>query len=248
MADYGANVVGVILPPPGPAAGALASPKQAMANVARLSELAPNPALRALGSMFKKVAGLGVHLFPKNGVTVQQVPFMLRRCIVDTAGEPEVQSAIIADLTADGEIVNGSEQELKVDTVCISGGLYPLDELAEACACGSGYVQELGGRVPIHGPDMQTTQAGLFVAGSATGIEGAQVALAQGKMAGIGIAAYLGRISGGDAAPLLEQTSVAVETARREALLTFNPDVGAGRGKQAQLWQSFSPDRRAERQ
>ena len=239
MAEYGVNVVGVVLPPPGPTSGPLASPKDAIANVTRLSRLAPNPALRKLGSLFKQAATLGAHLFPKKGLTVQGVPFMLRCCIIDAAGANGVQSATLADLTPDGELVDGSKREIAVDAVCISGGLYPLTELAEACACKFAYVEELGGRVPVRRPDMQTTQPGLFVAGSATGIEGAQVAMAQGNMAAVGIARHLGRISEQESVLLLEQAAAGVEVARREALLAFNPDVARGRSKEAQLWKKY---------
>jgi sarcosine oxidase subunit alpha len=239
MAEYGVQIAGVVLPPPGPISGSMASPKEAIANVARLSEFAPNPALRTLGLLFTQAAALGAHLFPKKGLTVQHVPFMLRRCIVDSAGESSVRSATLADLTADGQLVEGSEQEIEVDTVCISGGLYPLAELAEACGCKFAYIGELGGRVPLYSSDLQTTQPGLFVAGSAVGVEGAQVTMAQGKIAGTGIAQYLGRISEDEAAPLLKQGLTEVEMARREALVCFNPNVVHGRSKVAQLWKEY---------
>jgi sarcosine oxidase, subunit alpha len=239
MAEYGVNVVGVVLPPPGPTSGPMANPKDAITNVTRLSRLAPNAALRKLGSLFQQAATLGAHLFPKRGLTVQGVPFMLRRCIIDTTGANGVQSATLANLTPDGELVDGSEREIAVDAVCISGGLHPLAELAEACDCKFAYVEELGGRVPVHRPDMQTTQQGLFVAGSATGIEGAQVAMAQGNMAAIGIARYFGRISEHESASLLEQAAAGVEAARREAILAFNPDVARGRSKEAHLWKEY---------
>ncbi|HTU00392.1 MAG TPA: hypothetical protein VMG58_01200, partial [Candidatus Sulfotelmatobacter sp.] len=236
MAEYGVAVLGIVLPPPGPISGALASPKEAIANVTRLSRLAPNPALRTLGALFKPAATVGAHLFPKKGLTVQGVPFMLRRCILDTAGIDAVESVTLADLTPDGQIVDGSQHQVAVDAVCISGGLHPLGELAEACGCRFAYVGELGGRVPVHSPDMQTSQAGLFVAGSATGIEGAQVAIAQGHMAAIGIARYFGRMPEREAAPLLERAAAGVEQARREALLSFHPEVARGRSRAAELW------------
>jgi sarcosine oxidase subunit alpha len=239
MAEYGVKVLGVVLPPPGPTSGSMAIPKEAIANVARLSRLAPSPALRRLGSLFQQAATLGAHLFPKRGVTVQAVPFMLKRCIMDTAGVNGIQSATLADLTTDGQLVEGSEQAIEVDVICISGGLHPLAELAEACGSRFAYVEELGGRVPVHGPDMQTSQDGLFVAGSATGIEGAQVAMAQGHVAGTGIARYFSRISEQESASLLEQGAAGVEAARHEALLSFHPDVLRGRNREAQLWKAY---------
>lgn len=233
---FGAKVVGVVLPPPGPATGSLAQPKEAIAGVARLANLAPNAALRAAGSIFKRAAGIGASLFPKEGFKVGDVPMMFRRCIVRAEGQTAVEAAVLSDLTASGHVVAGTEERIPVDAICISGGLYPLAELIEASGEGKfAHIEELGGRVPLHGLDMQTTAPGLFVAGSATGVEGAQVAMAQGRVAGIGATAYLGRITQKEADQLLAEAAAGVETARKEAWLAFHPDVEKGRERISKL-------------
>ena len=79
-----------------------------------------------------------------------------------------------------------------MDRVCISGGLYPLSELAAAAKCEFAYAEELGGHVPLHSPEMETTQRGIFVAGNITGIEGAKIAMAQGELVGTVISERLG--------------------------------------------------------
>lgn len=237
----GGEVVGVVLPPPGPAVGSAASPREAISNVTRLAELAPNPFLRLAGNMFKGGAALGAGLYPREGLRVQGIPMMFRRCIVQAMGEPAVNQAVIADLTADGRIIPRTEKVIDVDAICTSGGLYPLAELAEVSGeCKFGYVEELGGWIPLYSPEMQTTAAGLFVAGSASGVESAHVAIAQGTLAGLGVVAHLGRISGPEAAKLLANAAKGVEVARKEALISFHPNIDKGRARVSQLWQDSS--------
>jgi sarcosine oxidase subunit alpha len=78
------------------------------------------------------------------------------------------------------------------------------------------------------------------VAGSATGIEGAQVAIAQGALAAVGVARYLGRLSPEAARTHLGQAAVGIQTARREALLAFHPEVERGREKVGALWAAYA--------
>lgn len=236
------EVAGVVLPPPGPAVGSLASPRQALAGVARLAGLASSPLLGTAAGVLRRVPGLGARLYPREGLRVQGIPLMLRRCIVEAVGDTTVEEAVLADLTPDGRIIPGSHRTALADVICVSGGLYPLVELAETGGdCRLAFVEELGGRVPVHGPDMQTTASGLFVAGSASGVEGSQVAIAQGTLAGIGIAAFLGRIPGPEAPGLLARAAKGVQAARRQAPLSFHPDVQKGRARVAKLWYEFQP-------
>ena len=243
LALVGVGVAGVVLPPPGPTTAAMASPRQAIASVARLAGLASldgPAAMRFLGTVagaFRRLPGPGAWLYPRGGIEVQGVPLLFRRCIVEAVGETSVRQAVLADLTPQGKIIPDSEESIDVDVICVSGGLHPLVELADSSGeCRLAYIKELGGRVPLHGPDMQTTAPGLFVAGSAGGVEGAAVAIAQGTLAGIGVAASLERISRAEAAGLLAEAAKGVETSRKEALLSFHPAVGKGRARLAELW------------
>ncbi len=112
-----------------------------------------------------------------------------------------MESAIVADLTADGEVVEGSERTIAVDVVCTSGGLAPLLELLAQAGCPQVFVPQLGGYAPLHGPDMQTSLAGIWVAGCASGVEGAKVAMGQGRLAGTATARACGRFE----SPLAEE-------------------------------------------
>ena len=239
LALLGSQVHSVVLPPPGPAAGELAEPREAIASVSRLADIAPSPFLRSAGHVVSRAAAagaMGAILFPKQGIKVQGVPMALRRCVIRATGDDTVKGAVLADLTADGRVIAGSETSVDVDCICVSGDLYPLIETLEVAGQGGfASVEALGGRVPLYGPDMRVG-GGLFVAGSASGVEGAQVAMAQGRLAGIGAAAFLGRVPPSELADMLEQAARDVETARREAFLTFRPGIPEGRSFISRHW------------
>ena len=71
-----------------------------------------------------------------------------------------------------------------MDAVCTAYGFLPSVDLARALGC------ELAGDAVAHNEDMRTSVAGVFVAGEATGIGGADLALAEGELAGYAAAAH----------------------------------------------------------
>jgi sarcosine oxidase subunit alpha len=121
-----------------------------------------------------------------------------------------------------------------VDAVCLSAGLYPLIDLAQVAGCTLVELPELGGLVPLHSRDLRTSVEGLYVAGNITGIEGAKVAMAQGRLAAVSIAAAWGKT----ASLSLDEALAAVEAARARSPLRFLPRIAEGRAKMEQLWQA----------
>ena len=69
----------------------------------------------------------------------------------------------------------GSEREFEVDAVCTAYGFLPSTDLARTLGC------ELAGDAVAHDQDMQTTVKGVFVAGEASGIGGADLARGRGR-------------------------------------------------------------------
>jgi thioredoxin reductase/ferredoxin len=122
------------------------------------------------------------------------VPILTRYSVVEVYGDTQVEQAIIAAFDDRWQPVQGTERILDVDTVCLSVGLSPSAELARMAGCRFEFVNELGGYVPWHGPDQQTSVPGVYVAGEVTGVEEASIALDEGRMAGLNIAATLGKI------------------------------------------------------
>lgn len=233
----GVEVRAIAPPAPGPFTLGATSPPEAIRQLARLAAYAPGAGLRVAGQIVEGIggAGLAAHLFPREGVSVRGIPLMLRRAVTAVLGRTAVTGVRIADLDAAGALVPGSEEEWPVDTVVTSAGLYPLAELAQLAGVPLVPLPELGGHVPLHGPDLETPVDGVFVAGSVTGVAGAPVATAQGRIAGISVSRWLGLIPPADAAARLEAARGALARAREDAL-PLMPETERGLTRLDEVW------------
>ena len=84
-----------------------------------------------------------------------------------------------------GSTIAGSEQVEACDTLCVGYGFIPQVQLTRLLGCEHRYDALRGGWVPKFGSDMQTSVAGVYVAGEVAGIGGAYTALAEGWVAGL---------------------------------------------------------------
>ncbi|THE11379.1 NAD(P)/FAD-dependent oxidoreductase [Bacillus timonensis] len=216
------------------------NPKQVMDGLIRVAHLAPSAFLR-FGSKFAKatwVRDLAVKFYPRNGMEMWGMPIHIRKAIVQINGTDQVESVTLCNLTPDGDRIQGSEETIDVDFVCIAGGLYPLAELASVIGCPFQYIEELGGHVPVHNEQMETPIEGLFVAGNITGIEGAKVAGAQGTLAGLSIAKRkLKDVA--DISDKVVQAMEKVKATRRDAAIQFHPGINEGRAKIEKAFQAY---------
>jgi sarcosine oxidase subunit alpha len=234
----GAEVVGIALPPPSVFIEHKAEPRFHMETLSRLADMAPSAFLRMAGKMVHRweMGHLGARLYPKRGVRLWGVPLWLRKAVLSLGGTDHVQSATLADVTPDGRVLADTASEISVDCVCLSGGLYPLTELAGAAGCRFVHVPELGGHVPLHNSHLETTVDGLYVAGNITGIEGARVAIAQGELAGTSIASRLQLAN----PQQLKKAVQKVKEIRKSSGFHFHADIEAGRKKMIELWENPS--------
>jgi sarcosine oxidase subunit alpha len=122
------------------------------------------------------------------------VPILTRHTVKEAYGREEVEGAVIWELDDRWNGIPGTERDLAVDVVCLATGLTPLGELLWQAGAEMVYIPELGGYVPLHDRNMETTAPGVFVAGDVAGIEEASTAMAAGRMAGLSAAKRLGRI------------------------------------------------------
>ncbi len=97
--------------------------------------------------------------------------------IVRAEGDDRVRSATIAPAGPDWA-PSGPERTYEVDAVCTAYGFTPSVELARALGC------DLDGEAVAHDEEMRTSVPGVFVAGEAAGIGGADLALVEGEIAG----------------------------------------------------------------
>ena len=126
------------------------------------------------------------------------VPFFLSHTIVRTEGDEKVERAVIGQFK-DGKVVPGTELAVDVDVVCIAVGLHPMTELAWMAGVHHEFIPELGGWMPMHDENMETDLDGVYVAGDTAGVEEANTAMDEGRLAGVAIAQSLGHIADSEA-------------------------------------------------
>ncbi|KAB2492669.1 NAD(P)/FAD-dependent oxidoreductase [Priestia endophytica] len=222
----GVRIENILLPPPSLISGDLSHPEKMMEALLRLSHLAPSPLIRFGGKWVSPK--LGARLYPKNGFKMWGIPIQLRKTALEIVGEEQVEGVRIANISATGTVIPGTEKVIEADFVCIAGGLTPMSELAAVAGCSFSYVPQLGGHVPLHNECMQTNLKGLYVAGNITGVESAKVAKAQGNVAGLSVARELNARTDRADEKINEAIKQTIET-RRKALIQFNQGIEEAR-------------------
>ena len=102
-----------------------------------VAHMAPSPFVK-LGSKLMVndlMKELGITFYPNNGFKMWGIPIQLKKTAIEIYGEQEVEGVVIAQVNKDGEVIKGTEEKIEADFVCISGGLYPLVELAALAGC-----------------------------------------------------------------------------------------------------------------
>jgi NADPH-dependent 2,4-dienoyl-CoA reductase/sulfur reductase-like enzyme len=153
---------------------------QAGASVVAVLEAAP------------KIGGYQVH---SSKIRRVGVPIFTSSSIKEVKGDKEVEEVVIVKLDNSWRPIEGTEKSLTADCVCIAGGLHPSVELAQMAGCDLRFFSELGGYLPIHKENMETTVDGIYVAGDTAGIEEASTAMEEGRLAGIDMAQKFGYLS-----------------------------------------------------
>ena len=139
-----------------------------------------------------RIGGYGVHA---GKIRRAGVPILTSHTILRAEGSDCVESATIARVDENWEPIPGTEQTMDVDAICLAVGLNPMSELAWMAGCKFEYISALGGHVPIHSEDMETTVPGIYVAGDIAGIEEASTAMEEGRLAGLAAAQALGYVT-----------------------------------------------------
>lgn len=163
---------------------------QAGAQVLALVEAAPS------------IGGYGVHAgkIRRAGVPIK-VGYTIKRVL----GQEQVEAVELVALDEKFQMIEGTEEMLEADTVCIAVGLTPLTELAWLAGCEFTFLPLLGGHIPLHDENMETTLPGLYIAGDIAGAEEASTAMEEGRLAGIAAAEALGHYDSCTAAGLKEE-------------------------------------------
>ncbi|MEG1771811.1 MAG: FAD-dependent oxidoreductase [Clostridia bacterium] len=135
---------------------------------------------------------IGGYLVHASKVARMGVPILTSHTVVEAKGEGCLKSAIVSELDEQFNIIPGTEKEYDIDTMCISVGLSPLNELLSMRGCEMRFIRELSGLVPCRTANYETSLKNLFVAGDIAGVEEASSAMVEGYLAGLCAAASIG--------------------------------------------------------
>ncbi|MFC7843632.1 FAD-dependent oxidoreductase [Streptomyces sp. NPDC057382] len=141
---------------------------------------------RALAGKVPEGAGYAARLLR------HRVPVLARHTVVRAHGEDRLTGVTVAALDADGRVRPGTERRLACDTLAVGHGLVPDTDLARALGC------RVDGPGVAVDAEQRTDVPGVWAAGETTGVGGADLALAEGHIAGCSAAA---RLRGTDPAP-----------------------------------------------
>jgi NADPH-dependent 2,4-dienoyl-CoA reductase/sulfur reductase-like enzyme len=108
--------------------------------------------------------------------------------VVEAHGDSHVEAVTVVRLDAGWKPVPGTERRIECDAVCVGFGFTPQLELAVAAGC------DLtdDGLAVVADAEQQTTTPGVFAAGEITGIGGAGLSAAEGRIAGEAAARHAG--------------------------------------------------------
>lgn len=135
------------------------------------------------------IGGYGVHA---SKVARYGVPFFMSHTIQGAHGKDMVDGATIVAVDDTWAPVPGTEKKYDVDTICMAVGLNPMTQLLRMSGCSMVHEPGLGGLVPAHDINQETSIKDIYVAGDASGIEEASTAIIEGRIAGLAIANSLG--------------------------------------------------------
>ena len=108
-----------------------------------------------------------------------RIPYRLGRMVVAAHGTDRLEAVTLSSVTADWTPVSGTERTVEVDAVCVSHAFTPRLELAIAAGCALTADRFVGVDDRQH-----TSVPGVYAVGEITSIGGADLAMAEGFIAG----------------------------------------------------------------
>lgn len=145
-----------------------------------------------------KIGGYAVHAAK---IRRAGVPIRLQHTIIEAKKGADgcVCGCVIAQVDNHFQPIPGTEETIACDTIALAAGLKPTMDLVKLAGCKLTFNGPFGGYIPLHNERMETSCEGVFVAGDTTGVEEANTALEEGKIAGISAAEDLGLLTAGAA-------------------------------------------------
>jgi thioredoxin reductase len=215
---------------------ALAFPAQLRgygANVTLALEAGPSPSVRDVLRLLR--ASRGNERLLRDAVAYRarlardRVPLRYRRIVVRAEGAGRVEQVVHARADAAWHAIPGTEETVSADTLCVGYGFQPSTELLRLAGCAFGDDEDLGGAVVVRDEWLRTSVENLSAAGDGTGVTGSYAAVAEGRLAALGVALDLGVLPRDEAASRAEpfRRALARSEAFRAALRRLHA-VGDG--------------------
>ncbi|WP_309052237.1 NAD(P)/FAD-dependent oxidoreductase [Streptomyces sp.] len=140
-----------------------------------------------------KSAELGGYV---RALAAARVPYRTGAAVLAAHGDSRVTSVTVSAIDEDWTPRPGTGRRVAVDAVCVSHAFVPRTEIAVSAGC----ALTADGSVRVDATQ-RTSVPGVYAAGEITGIGGADLALAEGEVAGraaAGRATAGGNVAGGD--------------------------------------------------
>jgi thioredoxin reductase len=115
------------------------------------------------------------------------IPLHLCRTVIDIQGKNRLERVLVADVDASGNAISNSEYFIDCDTLIMSVGLIPENELARAC----GVVIDENSGGPVVNSRLETSVSGIFCAGNSLQVHSlVDYVSVEGEKAGLYAAEY----------------------------------------------------------
>ena len=132
--------------------------------------------LASIPAVLRKAPELGVYTL---ALGRHRIPYRFGTMVTAAYGAARVEEVEISTVSAGGRRVDGTQRRIAVDAVCVTNAFTPRLELALAAGC-----RLTADRYVAVDRDQRTSVDGVFAAGEITSIGGADLALAEGEIAG----------------------------------------------------------------
>jgi hydrogen cyanide synthase HcnB len=124
------------------------------------------------------------------------IPVLYNHAVFAAHGNEQLESVTFGPVDpADWSPIRERGRRVEADLLVAGYSFVPSSELCELAGCRSEYIERLGGWVPVRDGTMATTVPGVFAVGDGAGVAGSQVAVEEGRIAGITAAERAGAIT-----------------------------------------------------
>ncbi|WP_433532255.1 FAD-dependent oxidoreductase [Micromonospora sp. CA-263727] len=121
----------------------------------------------------------------------RRVALRHRQVVLRALGTDRLTGVLVGRLGRDGRVRAGTERQIECDVLAVGWGFTPQLELALQLGCATRVDADRSLVVTVD-DDQATSVAGVWAAGEATGVGGADLATVEGRIAGLAAATSLG--------------------------------------------------------